>query len=261
MQYRWPINGVLGGTILWMVLLVPQASWPKEERSTPVLRGVNGALRGIVKARTQAVLYSQIQGRIGQIPVKEGQRFEKGAAMVEIDCEKYRAELAGALAEHEAKDKTFRNNKELTALNAVSTLDLEISEAEVKKAAASIRLAELNVRSCHIAAPFSGRVVAVMVNEYENVFPNDKLLSLLDDSSLEIELVLPSSTLGWLKRKSPFTFTIDETRREYKARVKEIGANVDPASQTIKVIGAFGSLPADVLAGMSGTAHFPSGPP
>ena len=247
--------------VFWMMIFVPQAGWPKDERSSMVMRGVNGALRGIVKASTQAVLHSQIQGRISQMPVKEGQRFEKGAALVEIDCDKYRAELAGALAEHEAKDKTFRNNRELTKLNAVSTLELEISEAEAKKAAASIRLAEINVRSCHIAAPFSGRVVAVMVNEHENVFPNDKLISLLDDTSLEIELVLPSSTLSWLKRKSTFTFTVDETRREYVAKVKEIGANVDPASQTIKVIGAFGAIPADVLAGMSGTAQFSSGQP
>ena len=261
MRCRWPINGCVGLMVFWMMIFVPQAGWPKDERSSMVMRGVNGALRGIVKASTQAVLHSQIQGRISQMPVKEGQRFEKGAALVEIDCDKYRAELAGALAEHEAKDKTFRNNRELTKLNAVSTLELEISEAEAKKAAASIRLAEINVRSCHIAAPFSGRVVAVMVNEHENVFPNDKLISLLDDTSLEIELVLPSSTLSWLKRKSTFTFTVDETRREYVAKVKEIGANVDPASQTIKVIGAFGAIPADVLAGMSGTAQFSSGQP
>ena len=100
-----------------------------------------------------------------------------------------------------------------------------------------------------------------MVNEHENVFPNDKLLSLLDDTSLEIELVLPSSSLAWLKRKSPFTFAVDETHQEYAAKVKEIGANVDSASQTIKVIGIFGKLPVDVLAGMSGTAQFTSRQP
>jgi RND family efflux transporter MFP subunit len=213
-------------------------------------------MRGVVKAATQAVLYAQIQGRVSHVPYKEGQRFEKGATLVQIDCDKYRAESAAAVAEHEAKDKTFQNNKELTKLNAVSTLELEISEAEAKKARAAIRIAEIMVRSCHIAAPFSGRVVGVMINEHENVFPNDKLLSLLDDTSLEIELVLPSSSLAWLKRKSPFTFTVDETRQEYAAKVKEIGANVDPASQTIKVIGAFDKLPGEVLAGMSGTAQF-----
>jgi multidrug resistance efflux pump len=195
-------------------------------------------MRGVVKAATQAVLYAQIQGRVNQLPYKEGQRFEKGQTLIQIDCDKYRAELAAAYAEHDVKDKVYKNNLELTKLDAVSKLDLETSEAEAKKAFAAIRVAEVNVKGCQIAAPFGGRVVGVMVNEFENVFPNDKLISLLDDTSLEIELVLPSSALNWLKRKSTFTFVVDETRRSYPAKVKEIGAAVDPASQTVKVIGA-----------------------
>jgi membrane fusion protein, multidrug efflux system len=53
---------------------------------------------------------------------------------------------------------------------------------------------------------------------------------------------------------------VDETRRSYPARVKEIGASVDAASQTIKVIGAFEKLPPEVLAGMSGSAQFAEQP-
>ena len=142
----------------------------------------------------------------------------------------------------------------------MSELDLETSEAEAKKAFAAIRVAEVNVKGCQIVAPFGGRVVGTMVNEHENVFPNDKLISLLDDSSLEIELMLPSSSLSWLRRKSPFTFAVDETRRSYPARVKEIGASIDPASQTIKVTGAFEKLPPEILAGMSGSAQFSEQP-
>jgi multidrug efflux pump subunit AcrA (membrane-fusion protein) len=82
----------------------------------------------------------------------------------------------------------------------------------------------------------------------------------LDDTSLEIELVLPSSSLSWLKRKAPFTFTVDETRKGYQARVKEIGANVDAASQTVKVTGVFDAFPTEVLSGMSGSAKFPEQP-
>jgi RND family efflux transporter MFP subunit len=238
------------------VVAVPSTVWAKGDRPAHATRSESGVIRGVVKAAKQAVLYAQIQSRVSEVPFKEGERFKKGATLVQLDCAKYRAELAAAVAEHEAKDRTFENNKELAALNAVSTLELEISEAEAKKAQAAIRIAEISVRSCHIAAPFSGRVVGVMANEHENVFPNDKLLSLLDDTSLEIELVLPSSSLSWLKRTSPFTFTVDETRKQYPARVKGIGANVDPASQTIKVIGAFEKLPGEVLAGMSGSAHF-----
>ena len=256
MRSLWHSSGLFVLAVAAMLTAAPQAGWPKEERPLHLMRAEGGVMRGVVKAATQAVLYAQIQGRVSQVPYKEGQRFEKGNLLIQLDCDKYRAELAGALAEYESKDKTAHNNRELTKLNAVSTLELEISEAEAKKAAAAIRLAEINVKSCRIAAPFSGRIVGVMINEHENVFPNDKLLSLLDDTSLEIELVLPSSSLAWLKRKSPFSFTVDETRREYTAKVKEIGANVDPASQTVKVIGAFDQLPSEILAGMSGTAQF-----
>ncbi|MDR4481120.1 MAG: efflux RND transporter periplasmic adaptor subunit [Nitrospira sp.] len=229
----------------------------KPEPSSPAVRSELQAMRGIVKAATQAVLFSQIQGRVKRLPFREGARFKKGSSLVQIDCDKYRAELAGAMAEYEAKEKTHRNNLQLATLHAVGQLEVEVSAAEAKKALAAIRIMEINVRGCEITAPFSGRIVEVLVHEYENVFPNDKLLSLLDDTSLEIELVLPSNSLSWLARGGRFVFSVDETGRPYPAVVKELGANVDPASQTIKVTGRFEKLPSEVLAGMSGTASFP----
>ena len=259
MRYQWR-SSVIVPVFLAAVVGVPSAVWPKGEQATHITRLEHGVARGIVKAAAQAVLYAQVQGRVSMLPYKEGQRFEKGHMLVQIDCDKYQAELAVAIAEHEAKDAVYKNNVELGKLNAVSKVDLETSGSEAKKALAAIRVATVNVRGCQIAAPFGGRVVSVMVNEHENVFPNDKLISLLDDTSLEIELVLPSSSLSWLKRKSPFSFVVDETRRSYPARVKEIGASVDAASQTVKVIGVFEKLPPEVLAGMSGSAQFTEQP-
>ena len=260
MRHAWLSSSVVLLVLGSVGLYVP-ASEAKGERPMQMVRAEKGVIRGIVKAAAQAVLYAQVQGRINQVPFKEGQRFEKGKVLVQLDCEKYKAELAAAKAEHDAKEKTAQNNHSLMSLHAVSTLDLEVSEAEERKAAAAIKVAEVNVKGCHIAAPFAGRVVGVMVNEYENVFPNDKLVSVLDDTSLEIELVVPSSSLAWLRRKAAFTFVVDETQQGYPATVKEIGANVDPASQTIRIVGAFDRLPADILAGMSGTAQFAAGQP
>lgn len=255
MRTPWRGN-VLVPLVLLATIGSPVAGWSKGERPVHTTKSETGVARGIVKAASQAMLYAQVQGRVNQVPYKEGQRFAKGATLVQLECDKYRAELAAAAAEYEAKSKTAHNNKELAKLNAVSTLDLEVSEAEAKKALAAMRIAEITVRGCQLAAPFAGRVVGVMVNEHEHVFPNDKLLSVLDDSSLEIELVLPSTSLAWLKKQSKFTFAVDETHRGYPARVKEIGANVDAASQTVKVTGVFDVLPTDVLSGMSGSAQF-----
>lgn len=255
MRYQWR-NSLIGTVVLVGLAAIPSLTWPKGDSAEQLARLDHSGARGIVKAAAQAVLYASVQGRVSHLPYKEGQRFEKGHTLVQLDCDKYHAELAVAVAEHQGKDKVFKNNQELAKLNSVSKVDLEISEADAKKAWAAIRVAEVNVKGCLIIAPFGGRVVSLMTNEHETVFPNDKLISLLDDSSLEIELVLPSSSLAWLKRKAAFTFVVDETRKSYPARVKEIGASVDPASQTIKVTGTFEKLPPEVLAGMSGTARF-----
>ena len=213
-------------------------------------------IRGVVKAAAQATLASQVQGRISRLPFKEGQRFKKGALLVELDCAKYEAELDSAQAEHRAKKKTHENNLRLAQHQAVGTLEIDISQAEADKALATVKAAQVNVNGCTVLAPFPGRVVKTIVNEHENVFPNDQLISLLDDSVLEIELILPSKALTWLKVGTRFTYVVDETGLEYPAVVQDIGANVDPASQTVKVKGRFRSQPEKVLAGMSGTAAF-----
>lgn len=213
-------------------------------------------IRGVVKATAQATLASQVQGRISQLPFKEGQRFKKGDLLVALDCARYEAELASAQAEYRGKMKTYENNLRLSEHHAVGQLELEVSQAEAEKASAAVKAAQVNVNGCTVLAPFPGRVVKTIANEHENVFPNDQLISVLDDSLLEIELIFPSKSLAWLKVGMPFEYSVDETRRRYPAAVQDIGANVDPASQTVKVKGLFRTKPDDILAGMSGTASF-----
>jgi multidrug efflux pump subunit AcrA (membrane-fusion protein) len=81
-------------------------------------------------------------------------------------------------------------------------------------------------------------------------------MSVLNDKTFEIELILPSTSLRWVTKKSTFKFFIDETQELYLAEVVEIGARVDPVSQTIRVFGKFKEQPKQVLAGMSGSARF-----
>jgi RND family efflux transporter MFP subunit len=250
---------LLGGAIVCAWVLTPELSGQAATKTDPKPASSAAELntiRGVVKATAQATLASQVQGRISQLPYREGQRFKKGALLVALDCSRYEAELASAQAEYRGKKKTYENNQRLAAHHAVGKLELEVSEAESDKAAATVKAAQVNVKGCTVRAPFEGRVVKMIVNEHENVFPNDQLLSLLDDSQLEIELIMPSKSLAWLKVGTGFQYTIDETGERHAAIVQDIGANVDPASQTVKVKGQFSIQPANVLAGMSGTASF-----
>jgi multidrug efflux pump subunit AcrA (membrane-fusion protein) len=70
----------------------------------------------------------------------------------------------------------------------------------------------------------------------------------------------PSKWLTWLKIGSTFKFRVDETSHEYPAKVSELGARVDPVSQTIRLTGLLNKQDAALLAGMSGSAHFDGQP-
>lgn len=84
---------------------------------------------------------------------------------------------------------------------------------------APVKAAQVNVNGCMVRAPFLGRVVKTIVNEHGNVFPNDPLISLLDDSLLEIQLILSSKALAWLKIGTPFEYAVDEIELRYSAVV------------------------------------------
>ena len=214
------------------VLIIAAGSAAAQDNET-------GTVRGLVKPKFKAVLSSEISARITQLPFRDGQRFDKGATLVRFDCSLYLADLQSRQAEYEARRKEHENKKQLLALNATSNINVDIAESEVSKARAEVNIAQVRVRRCKIAAPYAGRVVALSVNPHESVAPADKLLSILDDKSLEIELIVPSMWLSWLRVNSKFALYIDETSQAYDAEIAELGATVDPVSQTIRVIGVF----------------------
>lgn len=90
------------------------------------------------------------------------------------------------------------------------------------------------------------------MREQQYVQPGQALLDILDDSVLELEFLVPSSWLGWLRVGSSFQVEIDETRKSYPAKFIRIGARVDPVSQSVKVAAAIDGKFPELIAGMSG---------
>ena len=54
--------------------------------------------RGILRAQDQAVLASEINGRVLEMPFRDGESFHRGDLLVRFDCSAYQAQLAAALA-------------------------------------------------------------------------------------------------------------------------------------------------------------------
>jgi RND family efflux transporter MFP subunit len=213
-------------------------------------------IRGLLKPLHEATLSSEILATITEMPFTEGKRFKKGDALVRFDCKRYKAELAAAGAEHEAKQKVSENNAELATYNAAATLQVEVSAAETAKAAAQNDVAKTMVNGCVISAPWDGRVEEAIAHTHETVSPGKELIRILDDSNLEISILVPSKWLPSLKVGTTFDFLVDEVGKKFPAKITELGARVDPVSQTIRLSGSLLKPEASLLAGMSGSAHF-----
>jgi len=213
-------------------------------------------IRGLVKPRHRAALFSEISGRIIDIRYRAGQRFKKGDSLIKFDCALYEADLASARAKSEADKKQYENNKKLLELNATSNIDVELSGAQKDMSEAEARIKEIVSKNCTIIAPYNGRVIDVKANQYESVSAGQELISILDDQYLDIDLIVPSTWLNTLDEGAGFTFLVDETGKKYPARILQIGAIVDPVSQTVRITGEFTGSIDDILSGMSGTAYF-----
>lgn len=204
----------------------------------------------------EAVLSSEMAGRIVSLPYREGQSFKKGAALAGFDCSLQQAHLNEVKANLRGVEADLENKKELAALQSTGNLEVVLLEAQRDAAAAQLDIAAINVRRCRVYAPFSGKVVETLTRRYESVNAGTPLLSVLDDRSLRLELVVPSAWLGWLKVGQGFDVQVDETGTCIRAEVQNIAASIDAVSQTLKLYGRVKSSGTRLVAGMSGMATF-----
>ncbi|WP_096700809.1 efflux RND transporter periplasmic adaptor subunit [Magnetospirillum sp. 15-1] len=209
-------------------------------------------LRAQLSPRDFTTLAAEIGAKVEKIGAREGERFSKGQVLIGFDCSVNRAQLDEARATLSAASKTVAVNKRLLELQTVGKLETDVSEAEADKARAKVAAMAAMVSKCQIPAPFDGRVVEQKVRSQQYVQPGQALLDILDDSVLELDFVVPSKWLIWLKPGHAFQVAIDETGKSYPVKLTRIGARIDPVSQSVRITGAIGGHFPELSAGMSG---------
>ncbi|OZI61961.1 efflux RND transporter periplasmic adaptor subunit [Bordetella genomosp. 11] len=226
-----------------------QGAMPAAATSTAIERQ---DIRAELVPRRYTTISAEIGAKINRIDVPEGGRFKAGQTLVSLDCALQQAQSRKARASLAAAEHTYAANKRLAQLNSVGKVELEVSEAEAGKARAEVSLADIVLDKCRIVAPFDGRVAEQRVRPQQYVQPGQPMLEILDDSALELDFIVPSKWLVWLKPDQRFQVAIDETGKTYPAKVQRIGARVDPVSQSIKLTAVIDGTFGELMAGMSG---------
>ena len=212
--------------------------------------------RALVVASQEAILSSELAARIENIAVKEMQRFKKGDLLIQFDCSLYEAQKDVVSANANSALIKLKSDEQMLQMRSIGKYELELSISEYEKAKSELRIAELNVERCQIKAPFDGAVEEVVVNTFETIQPQVELMKIIQTEVLELEMVVSSEWISWLKIGHPIKVYIDEIQKEFNATISGIGANGDAVSQTIQLKGTITDTSPALLPGMSGRVVF-----
>lgn len=259
LPHRHLCASLLMTALLFADIASAQTATPAATAAVPAATMVAGKpaierqeIRAQLTPRRYTTIAAEIGAKISRLPVAEGGSFRAGQVLVSFDCSIQQAQLQKAQAEFDGAEQTYKSNQRLAELNSVGQLELELSRSALGKAKAEVGANQAVLSKCAITAPYPGRIAEQKVREQQYVQPGQALLDILDDSVLELEFLVPSAWLGWLKVGGVFQVEIDETRKTYPAKFIRIGARVDPVSQSVKVAAAIDGKFPELIAGMSG---------
>lgn len=231
------------------------------DEATAETQPFSGEIRAQLIAKHSSTLSAEISAVVKQITVREGERFKKGELLVAFDCSIQQAQLQKAQATAEGASKTFEANSRLSQLESVSNLEVDVAKAKLGEAKADIALTQAGLQKCRVSAPFSGRVVSLPAHEHQYLKVGDPLMEIIDDTQLELKLIVPSLWLRWLKPGGSFQVHLDELNQDYPAQIDTVGASIDPVSQTVPIVAHITGKHSELLTGMSGKALFPQAQP
>ncbi len=223
---------------------------------SPAAIDPSSIIRGVIQSQSEATIASRMTAGITSMPLKAGQKFGKGALLASFDCSTLRAQYAAANAATVAYKKTYDTNVELDAYQAVGKNEVGVSKANLGKASAEAAAVSSQLNDCAVYAPFSGVVVEQIAHANEVAATGQPLMKIQDASNLEVQIIVPSKWLVWMKPGAKFDFKVDETGQTVSGSIARLGASVDPVSKTIRVVGHLSGTGATVLPGMSGSAQF-----
>jgi len=194
------------------------------------------AATGQIEAIQAIDLRPEVEGRIMDILVREGQEVEKGTPLFKVDDGELKAQVARATADRDLARQALERTKQLMAQNASSTADLERAEATARGADAQLDLLQLRLDRSVVRAPFGGVVGRRYVSQGDFVNSGSKLTALHSVNPQYAVLDVPERYADQLKRGQLVSFQVAALPgRNFSGEVVFVDPSVELPARTILI--------------------------
>jgi multidrug efflux system membrane fusion protein len=218
---------------------------------------------GTVTPVHTASITSQVNGLVAEVHFEEGQRINKGDALVDIDARPYRATLLqaqGALERDQnllaQAQMDLQRYREAWALHALAKQMLDDQEKLVLQDEGTVKIDEgtvqydqVQVDFCHITAPIAGRVGLRLVDPGNVVQATGTAVTLAVITQLEpitVVFTLPEDSLGPVRARlsQNATLAVDASDRTAQKKIASgtlltLDNQIDTTTGTVKARAVF----------------------
>lgn len=204
------------------------------------------------RARRSVTVRSNAVGVITDLSLAAGGYVESGAVIVKLQNEEETIALEQARIQLEDARAEEVRIKRLQASGATTEVRLRETELALRSAELAVRQAEFDLSQRQIAAPISGWVGIIDLEEGDRVNAQDVLVTLTDRSEILIDFRVPERAVRNIKVGQAFEVTpLGVSDESLTGEISAIDSVVDRASRTLLVQGRVAN-DADMLrAGMA----------
>ncbi len=272
---------IVGSLAALLVAACSEAPPPEKLQNRPVKamqiateKNFEGrAFPGVARAVQEVELSFRVSGPLITLPIQVGDVVQQGDVLAQIDPRDYQvkvrnvrgqldeAKAALTRAENDLKrqQNIFRQDPGATSETAIDRAReaRDRARANITSLQASLTAARDQLSYTKLKAPFSGSVVAIYVENFEDVRAKQAVARLVDDSRIEMVVNVPENLISMAPHVTNVRAIFDAfPDREIPAEIIEISSEASDLTRTYPVTLRM-DQPQDfkVLPGMSGRAH------
>ena len=205
---------------------------------------------GTVEAAERSTIAARISAAVAAVPVKLGDRVEKGQVLARLQAGELNARAAQARAQLEQVRRNLARETRLLSQQAATAESVRSLRDAERIAAAAVQEAEAMLAYTVIKAPYGGVVSKKLVNSGDLAAPGMALLELENTVALQVRAQAPEEIAGLLTLDSTVPVLLPASGQRLETKLVEIAPAANPAARSATIILAVNS---------AGTASLRSG--
>jgi RND family efflux transporter MFP subunit len=220
----------------WLLLaaVLPAPTFAQAPTHVAELREVQLTLpaEAVLEATQQAVVATQVSGRIVEVRAEAGQRVQKGQLLMRIDAREAVENVAAARAQLVQAEANFQRTQNLFKQKFVSQAALDQADAALKSARAQAGAAGAGASHATVTAPIAGIVALRHAELGDLAMPGKPLLTVFDPKGLRAVASIPQFKLKDVQAARLAKVEFPESRRWLDGVRVEILPTIDAQSHT-----------------------------